>query len=284
MSGLFSFVRYLDQIRKNQFDAGEASPDAAENSVQIMTIHKSKGLEFPIVIVGQAGKQFNRIDESGTAILHREYGIGMDLHDLASRRKVKSASKRFIAAHLEKETKAEEMRILYVAMTRAKKAVLLSYASTRMRNGKHESNSPSRFIREIDPRFISNPLKEKSFEDLDDDNGDFGFRKSFRGFGSGRTFPKPVSRPIPSPVRSAAKPVTKEDLRNRPLPPKIPDSEFTPVPMTELKEGQRIEHNRFGFGKILQITGSVPDLKAKIVFDSYGEKILLLKYAKIRLG
>ena len=126
MSGLFSFVRYLDQIRKNQFDAGEASPDAAENSVQIMTIHKSKGLEFPIVIVGQAGKQFNRMDESGTAILHREYGIGMDLHDLASRRKVKSASKRFIAAHLEKETKAEEMRILYVAMTRAKEKLIMT--------------------------------------------------------------------------------------------------------------------------------------------------------------
>ena len=52
--------------------------------------------------------------------------------------------------------------------------------------------------------------------------------------------------------------------------------------MTELKVGQRIEHNSFGFGEILEITGSVPDLKAKIVFDDYGEKILLLKYAKIR--
>ena len=72
-------------------------------------------------------------------------------------------------------------------------------------------------------------------------------------------------------------------MKNRPLPPKIPDSEFIPVPMTELRAGQRIEHNRFGFGKILEITGNVPDLKAKVVFDDYGEKILLLKYAKIRL-
>ena len=52
--------------------------------------------------------------------------------------------------------------------------------------------------------------------------------------------------------------------------------------MTDLKVGQRIEHNRFGFGEIKEITGSVPDLKAKIEFDDYGEKILLLKYAKIR--
>ena len=59
--------------------------------------------------------------------------------------------------------------------------------------------------------------------------------------------------------------------------------EMIPVPMTELRAGQRIEHNRFGFGKILEITGNVPDLKAKVVFDDYGEKILLLKYAKIRL-
>ena len=78
--------------------------------------------------------------------------------------------------------------------------------------------------------------------------------------------------------------VSREALRNRPLPPKIPDADFTPVAMTELKVGHRIEHNRFGFGKVLDISGSVPDLKAKIVFDDYGEKILLLKYAKIRLA
>jgi DNA helicase-2/ATP-dependent DNA helicase PcrA len=224
--------------------------DDSSNKIALMTVHSAKGLEFPYVIV--SGLEEN---------LFPSGGMLMSKTDIE-----------------------EERRLFYVAMTRAKKAVLLSYASTRMRNGKHESNSPSRFIREIDPRFISNPLKEDPFEDLDNDDDDFGFRKSFRGFGSVRTFPKPVSRPIPKPVRPVVRPVTKEDLRNRPLPPKIPDSEFTPVPMTELKEGQRIEHNRFGFGKILQITGSVPDLKAKIVFDSYGEKILLLKYAKIRLG
>lgn len=125
MCGLFSFVKYLDQIRKNSYDAGEASPDAADKSVKIMTIHKSKGLEFPIVIVGAAGKEFNWQDLSGTALLHREYGIGMDLVNLQTRRKLRSASKRFIAQQLKKETLAEEMRILYVAMTRAKEKLVL---------------------------------------------------------------------------------------------------------------------------------------------------------------
>jgi DNA helicase-2/ATP-dependent DNA helicase PcrA len=75
---------------------------------------------------------------------------------------------------------------------------------------------------------------------------------------------------------------TREAVLNRPLPPKIPDAEFTPDPMSSFRVGDRIEHNRFGVGKVLEITGQVPEIKAKIIFDKFGEKILLLKYAKIR--
>ena len=223
------------------------------NKIALMTVHSAKGLEFPYVIV--SGLEENLFPSSG-----------------------------MLGAPNEIE---EERRLFYVAITRAKKSVLLSYADTRMRNGKHESNSPSRFIREIDPRYISNPLREKAFDDDDDD--DFGFRGGFRGFGSGRGS-KPSGTRFGMPTGGVKyipnqKPkTTVESLRNRPLPPKIPDSEFVPVPMTEFKTGQRIEHNRFGFGKILEISGSIPDLKAKIVFDEYGEKILLLKYAKMRFA
>ena len=63
---------------------------------------------------------------------------------------------------------------------------------------------------------------------------------------------------------------------------RVPDSEFIPTPVLQLKVGQRIEHNRFGFGQILEISGNPADLKAKIKFDDHGEKILILKYAKIR--
>ena len=67
------------------------------------------------------------------------------------------------------------------------------------------------------------------------------------------------------------------------VPKRVPDSEFEPTPILQLKAGQRIEHNRFGYGKIESISGGPSDLKAKISFDEHGEKILLLKYAKIRV-
>ncbi|MBR5397629.1 MAG: UvrD-helicase domain-containing protein [Bacteroidales bacterium] len=231
----------------------------ARNRVALMTAHSAKGLEFPYVFV--AGMEENLFPSGGML------STPTDIE--------------------------EERRLFYVAMTRAKEAVYLSYAQTRMRNGKHESNSPSRFLREIDPAFIANPLRKEDLESGFEDDEDNPFRRSFSGFGSRRggfrgsgtkvsgfrTGNTAASKP---PVSPASR--TIESLRNRPLPPKIPDEEFIPVPMTELKAGQRIEHNRFGFGRIMEITGSVPDLKAKIVFDGYGEKILLLKYAKIRLG
>jgi len=69
----------------------------------------------------------------------------------------------------------------------------------------------------------------------------------------------------------------------RPVPARVADADFEPTPVMQLREGQRIEHNRFGFGKILEISGSAADLKAKIAFDEHGEKILILKYAKIRV-
>ena len=231
----------------------------ARNRVALMTAHSAKGLEFPYVFV--AGMEENLFPSGGML------STPTDIE--------------------------EERRLFYVAMTRAEEAVYLSYAQTRMRNGKHESNSPSRFLREIDPAFIANPLRKEEPESSLEDDEDYPFRRSFTGFGSRRggfqgsgtkvsgfrTGNTAASKP---PVSPASR--TIESLRNRPLPPKIPDEEFIPVPMTELKAGQRIEHNRFGFGRIMEITGSVPDLKAKIVFDGYGEKILLLKYAKIRLG
>jgi DNA helicase-2/ATP-dependent DNA helicase PcrA len=74
----------------------------------------------------------------------------------------------------------------------------------------------------------------------------------------------------------------KAAVLNRPLPPKIPDAEFVPVPMSAIKVGQRVEHNRFGGGLVEEITGTIPELKARINFDNYGEKVILLKYAKLR--
>ena len=81
------------------------------------------------------------------------------------------------------------------------------------------------------------------------------------------------------PVRTGPTVVRKA----QPVPARVPDAEFTPTPILQLRAGQRIEHNRFGFGKIMEISGNPADLKAKISFDDHGEKILILKYAKIRV-
>ena len=233
------------------------------NKVTLMTVHSSKGLEFPYVFV--AGMEENIFPSGG-----------------------------FLASETEIE---EERRLFYVAMTRAKKAVQFSFASTRMRNGKHESNSPSRFIREVDSRYIANPL---SSDLTDDDNtseetfSGWGRRTSVQqsrfgsqsGYGYGRsgsvrtesrTTMRPAGIPV-SAIRKEPLPVRRPQVVQK----RIPDAEFIPTPVLQLKVGQRIEHNRFGFGQILEISGNPADLKAKIKFDDHGEKILILKYAKIR--
>ena len=183
----------------------------------------------------------------------------------------------------------EERRLCYVAMTRAKKVLQLSFASTRTRNGKHESNSPSRFIKEVDPQYILNPLSA----DKDEDESP---RTSFGGWGqrqgaAGRYVPKgntygasgPVRTERPSPASHVRRSEPVPVRRTQVVPKRTSDAEFEPTPIMQLKAGQRIEHNRFGFGNILEISGSMADLKAKIAFDDHGEKILLLKYAKIRV-
>ena len=177
-------------------------------------------------------------------------------------------------------------------MTRAKKAVSFSFAQTRTRNGKHESNSPSRFVKEVDSQYIANPLTS-SFDDEDDDDrpsrGFGGWNRSFSsGYSYGRSSKPQTERRIPQQQASVRpEPVRRSEpvpvRRPQAVPKRVPDADFEPTPILQLKAGQRIEHNRFGYGRIMEISGNVTDLKAKIAFDDHGEKILILKYAKIRV-
>ena len=197
----------------------DVDEDESANRVALMTVHSAKGLEFPHVFI--AGMEENIFPSGGWMITPKDL--------------------------------EEERRLFYVAITRAKTTVSISFAQTRMRNGKHETNAPSRFLREIAPQYLDKPLmREKKFPE------------------------RPVSRPVTRTI--TPKPAT-------PVPetrPDIIDANFTPDPMTSFKAGERIEHNRFGKGEILEIAGKIPELKAKVRFEQYGEKILLLKYAKLR--
>ena len=125
--GLFHFVRYIEQLQKYEVDYGEASlVDEKTDVVNLMSIHKSKGLEFPIVFVAGLGKQFNMQDTRSMVVIHPELGIGIDLVDLTLRTKVPTLLKKIIQQKLQRESTAEELRVLYVAMTRAKEKLILT--------------------------------------------------------------------------------------------------------------------------------------------------------------
>ena len=101
-------------------------PENDKGRVRIMSIHKSKGLEYPIVILAGLGKKFNFQDSISKLVMHAKSGIGLDAVNLQTRKKMTSAYKKFIAARLNLETLAEEQRILYVAMTRAKEKLIMT--------------------------------------------------------------------------------------------------------------------------------------------------------------
>ncbi len=133
LTGLFNFVRYIEQLKKNEIDFGEASvPEDGGGRVGILSIHKSKGLEYPIVILAGMGKQVNLQDARRSYVIHPEYGIGLDAVNLDSRKKITTVFKRFIADQVVRDTLAEEMRILYVAMTRAKEKLVMTGTVTNL--------------------------------------------------------------------------------------------------------------------------------------------------------
>ena len=125
--GLFHFVRYIDELQKYDVDYGEADLISEnEDVVRIMSIHKSKGLEFPIVFVAGMGKNFNKQDTRSRMVLHPEYGMGLDCMDGEQRTKANTIIKKAIAKQIDLENLGEELRVLYVALTRAKEKLILT--------------------------------------------------------------------------------------------------------------------------------------------------------------
>ena len=124
--GLFNFVRYIEQLRKYDIDYGEANiADEQADTVRLMSIHKSKGLEFPIVIVAGMSKRFNMQDTTGSIVVHPELGVGVDAVDLEYRTKIPTFLKKVIQRKVQLENLGEELRVLYVALTRAKEKLIL---------------------------------------------------------------------------------------------------------------------------------------------------------------
>lgn len=126
-SGLFHFVRYIDSLKKYEVDFGEAQTGGEDaDMVRIMSIHNSKGLEFPVVIVAGMGKNFNLTDTREMVTLHPDLGIGIPCIDTRLRTREETLYHRVIQNILREETLGEELRILYVAMTRAEQKLILT--------------------------------------------------------------------------------------------------------------------------------------------------------------
>ena len=161
----------------------------------------------------------------------------------------------------------EERRLFYVAITRAEKKLTLSYATSRYRWGSLTNCEPSRFIEEIAPQYLDLDFKvvqkpnQASF--FDDERNNWKQKDSF----------------------SKPKPATTPSFKTKSILPKahVPSEGFSPSDTSGLQVGMEVEHERFGFGKVVHMEGTKPDLKATIFFKELGQKQLLLKFAKLRI-
>ncbi len=234
----------------------DADNDDEEDNdkVTLMTIHASKGLEFPYV-----------------------YIVGLEEALFPSQLALNSR------AELE-----EERRLFYVAVTRAEKRCTLSYAMSRYRWGNLISCEPSRFIEEIDERFLDlaqagNPSEMMGSPSAGGGTSNFGSRNT-GGVGTKQFGSRFSKRTVAPKTASTAKPAAhKPSFGNRNL-KKVSSTSSAPskpVDTSQLAVGVVVSHDRFGKGKILKIEGEAPNLKATVLFPSSGEKQLLLKYAKL---
>jgi ATP-dependent helicase/nuclease subunit A len=126
LKGLFNFVNFIDKLKSSSGDMGGAKILGENaNVVRIMSIHKSKGLEFPVVILAGTGKGFNLMDMNKSILLHQELGFGPDFADYEKRISYPTAAKQALRYKIKLESLSEEMRILYVAFTRAKEKLIV---------------------------------------------------------------------------------------------------------------------------------------------------------------
>lgn len=122
-AGLFRFIRYIEQLQENDGQLGEAPQEANEQAVRIMTIHASKGLEFPIVFLPEFDKSFNTQDLSGKMLIQKNAGIGLEYLQPEALVAMPTLKKLTVQQALKRQSWSEEMRLLYVALTRAEQQI-----------------------------------------------------------------------------------------------------------------------------------------------------------------
>ncbi len=164
-NGLFNFIRYIEELQKYDEDMGEANLFAGgADAVGVMTIHKSKGLEFPVVFVSGCGKGFNNRGSAGSILMHRDLGIGLDIIDYAAGKKKTTLYKKLIGDAISEESRSEELRILYVALTRAREKLYMTAVVPDLKAAIEKALSLKAVNSQAVSRF--NILKAKSYAEL----------------------------------------------------------------------------------------------------------------------
>lgn len=155
--GLFNFIRYIENLQKYDVDYGEAGLMGEErNVVRIMSIHKSKGLEFPVVILGGLEKQFNQQDTRSRLVLDVDLGAGFDMVDPILRVRRPTLFKRCVQKKVKDDNIGEEIRVLYVALTRAKEKLILTGVLSGLEKKVRE------WYQNINPGFLGLSYRELS--------------------------------------------------------------------------------------------------------------------------
>lgn len=208
-------------------DSDKTEKEEDRNKVSLMTIHAAKGLEFPYV-----------------------YIVGLEENLFPSQMALNSRS------DLE-----EERRLFYVALTRAEKQVTLSYSMSRYRWGSLINCEPSRFISELDEKYIDFPASISTRNERALPKAGGYTSKTVETF-TPRT---PIGKKL----------VTLHNANN--------NAEFNPESLKDLQVGMQVEHERFGTGKVINLEGVFPNNKATVFFQSAGQKQLLLKFAKLKI-
>lgn len=255
----------------------EKDKDQNRDTVSLMTIHASKGLEFPVVFI-----------------------VGLEENLFPSQ----------MALHSRAELE-EERRLFYVAITRAEQKLFLNYATSRFKYGSLIPCEPSRFIEEIDSKFLDMsivPKKPTFDEDFDGFGGGFGQGGGYSGNRGGGNYgnrqggnrgnnsgdksnaggyiqrhgtgngKKPGDSDKPTKPSTLLQP---KRPTSAPLPPADPN--FVEGDLSGLKVGDRVQHQRFGTGTVQSLEGNFQTGKAVVLFDQVGEKTLVLKFAKMRI-
>lgn len=226
-----SLGTYLQQITL----LTDADDEKGETDVvKLMTIHAAKGLEFPVVFVGGLEETL--------------FPNAMSINT--------------------REELEEERRLFYVAITRAKEKLYLTYANTRYRFGNLVQNDPSRFLEEMPSDQI-----DRSYAGMQSNSFQRN-RNTFATPNYGARYAPPP--PKEKPTYTVAKPVNK-------VVEHVPTPGFAPSDTSKLSAGQKIEHQRFGFGDVMKVEGSAHNPVATIQFEHNGEKKIMLNYAKLRI-